>query len=280
MSKPNRTAERQDSTIDYVAILTRAVAALGTNNRETRAAIYERARSTVFNRLSAGGTAMSPAAAKAHVTALEAAIARVEHDSNQKELQSISLAESYERTSDIPPLTGAWRPLRAFSSLALAAIVVVGGIVIYFSLPRIIAELRASLRPVHDEAVMASNVRAAAPYVRLRQIVYYRSNQPVGTIVVDKSQPFLYVVRPNVSALRYSIDLGEDCSRLAGLFHVLWKQISPSVLYLNDDHRIHGVESSNEQRPSTMPACIRLTNDDVDYLYRQTPVDSRVVISN
>jgi len=279
MSKPNRTTERQDSTIDYVSILTRAVAALDTNNRETRAAIYERARSTVFNRLRAGGTAMSPAAAETQATALEAAIARVEHDSNQNELQSISLVESYERTADIPPLTGAWRPLRVFGLLALAIIIVVS-IAIYFSWPRIIAELRASLRPLHDEAVIASNVRAAAPYVHLRQIVYYRSNQPIGTIVVDKSQPFLYVVRPNVSALRYSIDLGEDCSRLAGLFHVLRKQVSPSVLYLNDNHRIHGVESSKEQKISTTPACIRLTNDDVDYLYGRTPVDSRVVISN
>src|SRR6516164_8474206 len=61
-------------------------------------------------------------------------------------------------------------------------------------------------------------------YVRLRQLVYYRTNQPVGTIVVDKSQTFLYVVQPNLSALRYSIGVGTQCAALAGLYHVVRKE--------------------------------------------------------
>ena len=65
-------------------------------------------------------------------------------------------------------------------------------------------------------------------YVRLRQLVYYRTNQPVGTLVVDKNQTFLYVVRPNVSALRYNIGVGPECTALSGLYHVVRKEERPS----------------------------------------------------
>jgi hypothetical protein len=41
-------------------------------------------------------------------------------------------------------------------------------------------------------------------YVYLRQPVYYRTTHPVGTMIVDKSQNFLYVVRPNVVAIRWA----------------------------------------------------------------------------
>ena len=123
-------------------------------------------------------------------------------------------------------------------------------------------------------------------YVRLRQLVYYRSNQPEGTIVVDKSQTFLYVVRPNLSALRYNIGVGTECNALSGLYHVARKQELPDakqstlgsrVLYLDkDDYRIHGFEG-----PVKLSAgCIRLIEDDVKYLYNQTPVSTRVVVAN
>ena len=58
---------------------------------------------------------------------------------------------------------------------------------------------------------MEPEAAGAAPYVYLRQPVYYRTTHPVGTIVVDKQQSFLYVVRPSLSALRYGIGVGSDC---------------------------------------------------------------------
>src|SRR5262245_48514776 len=58
----------------------------------------------------------------------------------------------------------------------------------------------------------------------MRQLVYYRTNQPVGTLVVDKNQTFLYVVRPNVSALRYNIGVGPECTTLSGMYHVVRKE--------------------------------------------------------
>jgi len=271
------TTEPRGNSIDYVSILTRAVEALDPNNRETRAAVYQRARSTVSSRLRLDG--VLPTDVRAQLATLEAAIARVENDSNRPSSQSTGLQEGYEDMADTPALKQPWRPRRVVASL-IAMLVIASGIAVYLSWPRIVAQVQSSLRPARHEVVLAANGRAVAAYVRLRQIVYYRSNQPVGTIVVDKSQPFLYVVRPNVSALRYSVDLSDDCGQLAGLFHVSRKQDPPAVLYLNDDHRIQGFDITGEGRASSESTCIRLTNDDVDYLYQRTPLDNRVVISN
>ena len=90
----------------------------------------------------------------------------------------------------------------------------------------------------------------------------------MGTIIVDKTQTFLYVVRPNVSALRYRIGVGPECTTLAGLYHVVKKEelsggnqqqsglLGARVLYLNNDRRIHG--SSAPAASGPLPeGCIR-----------------------
>ena len=43
------------------------------------------------------------------------------------------------------------------------------------------------------------------PYILRRQLVYYRSTYPPGTLIIVKSQHTLYEVRPNTVALQYSI---------------------------------------------------------------------------
>ena len=54
-------------------------------------------------------------------------------------------------------------------------------------------------------------------YIFKRQLVYYRSIHPVGTMVISKSQRFLYLVRPEVVALRYTIGVGRECVNAVGL---------------------------------------------------------------
>jgi lipoprotein-anchoring transpeptidase ErfK/SrfK len=41
-----------------------------------------------------------------------------------------------------------------------------------------------------------------------RQIVFFRSNEPPGTIIVHTSERFLYVVQPGDRALRYGVGVG------------------------------------------------------------------------
>src|SRR5262249_5054408 len=120
-------------------------------------------------------------------------------------------------------------------------------------------------------------------YVRMRQLVYYRTNQPVGTLVIDKNQTFLYVVRPNVSALRYNIGVGPECTTLSGMYHVVRKEepkqsgdaLGARVLYLDKDYRIHGSSAAGK-----LAGCTCRVEGDVIYRYNRTPMESRVVVAN
>jgi lipoprotein-anchoring transpeptidase ErfK/SrfK len=170
------------------------------------------------------------------------------------------------------------RPLLIAAGVLGAVLVMGAGAAIYSFWPRNLSDLRAISSPRAVTAAVEEPVKSG--YVNLRQLVYYRTNQPVGTIIVDKTQTFLYVVRPNVSALRYSIGVGPECITLAGLFHVVRKESNESaarILYLDKDYRIHGSDAAAQ---ASTAGCIRLVNDDVIYLYDRTPLESRVVVSN
>ncbi|MGA9456673.1 MAG: L,D-transpeptidase family protein, partial [Pseudolabrys sp.] len=161
---------------------------------------------------------------------------------------------------------------------------------IYSFWPRSLDDVR-SMAKQRNVSSTSEPAEIKSDFVRLRQLVYYRTTQPVGTIVVDKSQTFLYVVRPNLSALRYSIGVGTECTALSGLYHVARKEELPGgkpsgqqppdspVLYLDKaDYRIHGFDGS--ARISLPEGCIRLIKEDVIYLYNHTPLETRVVVAN
>jgi lipoprotein-anchoring transpeptidase ErfK/SrfK len=57
-------------------------------------------------------------------------------------------------------------------------------------------------------------------YVFRRKPTFYRTLQPVGTVIIDKLQHFLYLVQPNSVALRYGIGIGGQCADLVGLRHI------------------------------------------------------------
>ena len=86
---------------------------------------------------------------------------------------------------------------------------------IYSFWPRSIADLKSISSP-RTVTAAAEEPTGKSGYVNLRQLVYYRTNQPVGTIIVDKTKTFLYVVRQNTSELRYRIGVGPECITLAG----------------------------------------------------------------
>jgi lipoprotein-anchoring transpeptidase ErfK/SrfK len=164
------------------------------------------------------------------------------------------------------------------------------GTAIYSFWPRSLDDVR-SMAKQRTVSSTPEPAEIKSDFVRLRQLVYYRTTQPVGTIVVDKSQTFLYVVRPNLSALRYSIGVGTECAALSGLYHVARKEELPGgkksgqqppdspVLYLDKaDYRIHGFDGS--ARITLPEGCIRLIKDDVIYLYNHTPLETRVVVAN
>jgi hypothetical protein len=280
--------------VDYVQLISRAVATLNPNTREARQALYQRARQTLVDKLRSIDPTLSHTDLNAERAALESAIQQVERDTarraappQRQPAQERRQERSQERYDyrDRPPLKEPGKWLRT-AAIALGGVLLFAvGAALYSFWPRSLDDVRGMAKP-RSASLVSEAEETRSDYVRLRQLVYYRTNQPEGTIVVDKSQTFLYVVRPNLSALRYSIGVGTECTALSGLYHVARKEEVPGtkqpvlgsrVLYLDkDDYRIHGFEGPVK----LSEGCIRLIEDDVKYLYNHTPVSTRVVVAN
>ncbi len=147
------------------------------------------------------------------------------------------------------------------------------------------------------------------PYVFRRQPTFYRTLQPVGTIIIDKLQHYLYLIQPNSVALRYGIGLGDECRDLVGLRHIASKAEWPSweatpdmikrrlanagtlpggpgnplgarLIMLDDNtSRIHGTNAPKTIGSNLEFGCIRLVNDDIVDLYNRISVNTPVVVT-
>ena len=141
-----------------------------------------------------------------------------------------------------------------------------------------------------------------------RQMVSYRTSEAPGTVIVQSSERFLYVVQPNGRAIRYGIGVGRDGFRWQGLLRITRKQewpdwIPPSemierqpylprfmaggpgnplgarALYLgNTVYRIHGTNAPQTIGTAVSSGCFRLINPDVIDLYDRIPVGTKVVV--
>jgi lipoprotein-anchoring transpeptidase ErfK/SrfK len=56
-----------------------------------------------------------------------------------------------------------------------------------------------------------------------RQPVYYRTNEPAGTIIVDTADRYLYLIQGNNRAMRYGIGVGREGFQWEGLLHIARK---------------------------------------------------------
>ena len=284
--------------VDYVPLISRAVATLDPNTREARQALYQRARQTLVDKLRSVDPTLSHTDLNAERAALESAIQQVERDTvhrtapPQRQPAQDRAQERYDYR-DRPPLKDSGKWLRTTTVALGVVLLLAAGAAIYSFWPRSLDDVR-NIAKQRNVSSTSEPAEIKSDFVRLRQLVYYRTTQPVGTIVVDKPQTFLYVVRPNLSALRYSIGVGTECTALSGLYHVARKEELPGgkqsgqqpadspgspVLYLDKaDYRIHGFDGST--RISLPEGCIRLIKDDVMYLYNHTPLETRVVVAN
>ena len=141
-----------------------------------------------------------------------------------------------------------------------------------------------------------------------RQAVFFRSNEPPGTIVVHTSERFLYLVQGNGRALRYGIGVGREGFQWQGLLKITRKQEWPDwtpppemierqpylprwmaggpgnplgarALYLGQTvYRIHGTNQPQTIGSAVSSGCFRLVNSDVVDLYDRVPVGTKVVV--
>jgi lipoprotein-anchoring transpeptidase ErfK/SrfK len=141
-----------------------------------------------------------------------------------------------------------------------------------------------------------------------RTIVNYPSREPVGTIIIDTANTYLYLVQANGKAVRYGIGVGREGFTWAGAERVSrmaeWPDWHPPAemierqpylprfmaggegnplgaraLYLGKTlYRIHGTNQPSTIGTFVSSGCIRLTNDDVSDLYQRVNVGTRVVV--
>jgi lipoprotein-anchoring transpeptidase ErfK/SrfK len=141
-----------------------------------------------------------------------------------------------------------------------------------------------------------------------RQLVFFRTTEAPGTIVVSTSQRFLYVVQGNNRALRYGIGVGREGFQWVGLVKISrkaeWPDWTPPdemivrqpylprfmaggpgnplgarALYLGGTvYRIHGTNQPQTIGHAVSSGCFRLVNKDVIDLYERVPVGTRVVV--
>jgi lipoprotein-anchoring transpeptidase ErfK/SrfK len=141
-----------------------------------------------------------------------------------------------------------------------------------------------------------------------KTVVFYRTNEAPGTIIVQSNERYLYVVQPGGRALRYGIGVGRDGFQWQGLVKITRKQEWPDwtppeemiqrqpylprfmaggpgnpmgarALYLGATvYRIHGTNQPHTIGSAVSSGCFRLTNPDVSDLYERIPVGTKVII--
>jgi lipoprotein-anchoring transpeptidase ErfK/SrfK len=141
-----------------------------------------------------------------------------------------------------------------------------------------------------------------------RQLISYPSTEPAGTILIDTPHTYLYLILGNGRALRYGIGVGREGFTWAGVERISriaeWPDWIPPkemierqpylprfmaggpsnplgarALYLgNSLYRIHGTNQPSTIGSFVSSGCIRLTNEDIEDLYRRVQVGTRVVV--
>jgi lipoprotein-anchoring transpeptidase ErfK/SrfK len=141
-----------------------------------------------------------------------------------------------------------------------------------------------------------------------RQVVFFRTTEPPGSIVVHTNERYLYLVQENNRAMRYGIGVGRDGFQWAGQHKISRKQEWPDwrpppemierqpylprfmaggpgnpmgarALYIGQTiYRIHGTNQPQTIGHAVSSGCFRLVNGDIIDLYDRVPVGTRIVV--
>ena len=160
------------------------------------------------------------------------------------------------------------------------------------------------LAPIPGEQQLARNLR--------RTPVSYRTTHPPGTIIIDTSKRYLYLVVSKGVALRYGVAVGRDGYQWEGAMKITkkvewpdWKppramiarekkkgHVLPALvkggpknplgaraLYLGySEYRIHGTNQPKSIGQAASSGCIRMLNEHVIDLYDRVQKGARVVV--
>ncbi|MFJ1311528.1 L,D-transpeptidase [Agrobacterium sp. P15N1-A] len=153
----------------------------------------------------------------------------------------------------------------------------------------------------------------------VRQIVSFETDEKPGTIIVDQTERFLYLVQSDGKAIRYAVGVGPVARGFDGGDAVIarkavWPRWIPTpdmvkrnpahygphkdgvdgglgnpmgarALYMHKDgkdtyYRVHGTNDPNSIGKAVSAGCIRLLNQDIIDLYERVAPGARIVIKN
>ena len=281
-------------------------------SREEREAAYDRARHVLLKRLLAEDPPLPASIIRAEQASLDAAIQRFDGELVEPESDHDQIG------TDTPaPLLATPRRTRIGFLVCIVGAVtllIVGSLgYLYWSYwlssaksgpqgPRATPTQLVEFDDRQPAAVGSTD--DALPYIFKRQLVYYRTTQPVGTVIIDKAQRYLYLIRSTIVAARYGIGVGRECLNAGGLLRVSHKEerlqsrqpagfvsqpdpgrqdspLGSRTIYLDGNvHFIHGTRIPKSIGRSVWLGCFRLIDNDVIELYDLVPVGRRVVVTN
>jgi lipoprotein-anchoring transpeptidase ErfK/SrfK len=172
--------------------------------------------------------------------------------------------------------------------------------------------------PAERFPVPAVNLRKV-PAKYYRRLVKYSTTEPVGSLVVETGNFYLYLVMEGGMALRYGVGLGPAGFEWAGRARIGWKQQWPKwtppdemiarlpelqkysaknggmppaldnplgarALYIfkgskDTLYRLHGTQESWSIGKAVSSGCVRLLNQDIIDLYDRVPTNSPVLVT-
>jgi len=170
------------------------------------------------------------------------------------------------------------------------------------------------------------NEKFALPAVDLRKVsakyyrqqVEYNSTEPVGSVIVDTKNFYLYLIQEGGKAIRYGVGLGRAGFEWSGRARIGWKQVWPKwtppdemierkpelakyswqnggmqpaldnplgarALYIFQGktdtlYRLHGTQEYASIGKAVSSGCVRLLNQDIIDLYQRVPVNSPILV--
>jgi len=151
--------------------------------------------------------------------------------------------------------------------------------------------------------------------VYFRQLVDYTASEPVGTIIVDTPNRFLYLTMEGGKAMRYGVGIGRAGFEWGGAARIAYKREWPTwtppaemierqpeleefrngmapgienplgarALYIFEGgrdtlYRVHGTAETWSIGKAVSSGCVRLLNQDIIDLYNRVPNNTRIVV--
>jgi lipoprotein-anchoring transpeptidase ErfK/SrfK len=155
---------------------------------------------------------------------------------------------------------------------------------------------------------LANNGTPIIPARLHRQVVAYRSAEPLGTVIIDTPNTYLYFILGGGQAIRYGVGIGREGFTWSGIKTIERKTEWPDwippadmlhrqpylprfmaggpgnplgarAMYLAGTvYRIHGTNAPETIGKQVSSGCIRMLNEDVIDLYNRTQIGTKVMV--